>query len=169
MSLFDVSGRTAVVVGGTSSIGGPLAFGLAEARADVVATGRRVALVKEGPVKSVLVISNRDNVATALHTLEPGLRLELPGAVVAVQEAVPSGHKIALRTIRVGEAVIKYGSPIGFATSEIPAGAHVHTHNLASTRGRGDLELPRTEPQARLAEPPDDRIESERLGCERQP
>jgi len=113
-------------------------------------------------VKSILVISERDNVATALQILEPGLRLELHGAVVAVQEAIPSGHKIALRTIRAGEAVVKYGSPIGLATAEIPAGAHVHTHNVASTRGRGDLELPQTEPQGRLAEPPDDRNGTER-------
>ena len=47
MSLFDLSGRTAVVVGGTSGIGRTLALGLADAGADVVATGRREALVKE--------------------------------------------------------------------------------------------------------------------------
>jgi NAD(P)-dependent dehydrogenase (short-subunit alcohol dehydrogenase family) len=47
MSLFDLSGRTAVVVGGTSGIGRTLALGLAEAGADVVASGRRVPLVKE--------------------------------------------------------------------------------------------------------------------------
>ena len=41
MSLFDLSGRTAVVVGGTSGIGRVLALGLADAGADVVATGRR--------------------------------------------------------------------------------------------------------------------------------
>ena len=40
-SLFDLSGRTAVVVGGTSGIGRALALGLADAGADVVATGRR--------------------------------------------------------------------------------------------------------------------------------
>jgi NAD(P)-dependent dehydrogenase (short-subunit alcohol dehydrogenase family) len=40
-SLFDLSGRTAVVVGGTTGIGRALALGLAEAGADVVATGRR--------------------------------------------------------------------------------------------------------------------------------
>src|SRR5688500_8761412 len=39
--LFDLSGRLAVVVGGTSGIGRALAIGLAEAGADVVATGRR--------------------------------------------------------------------------------------------------------------------------------
>jgi NAD(P)-dependent dehydrogenase (short-subunit alcohol dehydrogenase family) len=46
-SLFDLSGRTAVVVGGTSGIGRVLAIGLAEAGADVVATARRQALVDE--------------------------------------------------------------------------------------------------------------------------
>ena len=45
--LFDLSGRVAVVVGGTSGIGRTLAIGLAEAGADVVATGRRVALVDD--------------------------------------------------------------------------------------------------------------------------
>jgi NAD(P)-dependent dehydrogenase (short-subunit alcohol dehydrogenase family) len=47
MKLFDLSGRTAVVVGGTSGIGRALALGLAEAGADVVATGRRLELVKD--------------------------------------------------------------------------------------------------------------------------
>jgi NAD(P)-dependent dehydrogenase (short-subunit alcohol dehydrogenase family) len=47
MTLFDLSGRTAVVVGGTSGIGRTLALGLADAGADVVATGRRIDLVKE--------------------------------------------------------------------------------------------------------------------------
>ncbi|HXW07851.1 MAG TPA: SDR family oxidoreductase [Vicinamibacterales bacterium] len=44
-SLFDLAGRVAVVVGGTSGIGRTLALGLADAGADVVATGRRVDLV----------------------------------------------------------------------------------------------------------------------------
>ena len=46
-SLFDLTGRTAVVVGGTSGIGRALALGLADAGADVVATGRRQTLVDE--------------------------------------------------------------------------------------------------------------------------
>jgi NAD(P)-dependent dehydrogenase (short-subunit alcohol dehydrogenase family) len=44
---FDLSGRRAVVVGGTSGIGRTLALGLADAGADVVATGRRQSLVDE--------------------------------------------------------------------------------------------------------------------------
>jgi altronate hydrolase len=102
-------------------------------------------------MKPVLVISARDNVATALQPIEAGRSLDVNGVMVAAGEAIPSGHKIALRTIHTGEAVIKYGSPIGRATMEIAAGAHVHTHNVASTRGRGDIETP--EPGPRLAEP----------------
>jgi NAD(P)-dependent dehydrogenase (short-subunit alcohol dehydrogenase family) len=47
MSLFDLSGRSAVVVGGTSGIGRALALGLADAGANVVSVGRREALVDE--------------------------------------------------------------------------------------------------------------------------
>lgn len=43
----DLSGRVAVVIGGTSGLGQAIALGLAEAGADVVATGRRETLVRE--------------------------------------------------------------------------------------------------------------------------
>ena len=46
-SPFDLSGRVAVVVGGTTGIGRALALGLAGAGADVVATGRRASAVDE--------------------------------------------------------------------------------------------------------------------------
>ena len=46
-SPFDLAGRTAVVVGGTTGIGRALALGLADAGADVVATGRRPAAVDD--------------------------------------------------------------------------------------------------------------------------
>jgi SAF domain len=115
-------------------------------------------------VRAALVISDRDNVATALEPLAAGRRLELGEHVVTLLENVPSGHKVALRAIGAGQPVMKYGSPIGLASADIAAGAHVHTHNLASSRGRGDLAAPpRTdEPSARLAEPPDERVTSTR-------
>jgi NAD(P)-dependent dehydrogenase (short-subunit alcohol dehydrogenase family) len=46
-TLFDLTGRLAVVVGGSSGIGRTLALGLADAGADVVVTARREALVCE--------------------------------------------------------------------------------------------------------------------------
>jgi altronate hydrolase len=42
------------------------------------------------------------------------------------------GHKRALTDIRKGDAVVKYGFPIGVATADIKAGERVHTHNLMS-------------------------------------
>ena len=51
MGIFDLGGRTAVVVGGTSGIGRVLALGLADAGADVVASGRRETLVDKVAVE----------------------------------------------------------------------------------------------------------------------
>jgi hypothetical protein len=93
-------------------------------------------------VKPALVISERDNVATALEPLEAGRQLDLNGVTITVLESIAAGHKVARRPIAAGQEVVKYGSPIGLASADIAAGAHVHTHNVASSRGRGDLAAP---------------------------
>ena len=49
------------------------------------------------------------------------------------------GHKYALRDIKCGENIIKYGNPIGHAICDIKAGEHVHTHNT-KTNLSGNLE-----------------------------
>jgi hypothetical protein len=90
-------------------------------------------------VNPALVISARDNVATALEMLEPGRMLELGERRVAVRDRIPPGHKIAIEPIAAGSEVLKYGSAIGTAIGDIAVGVHVHTHNVASARGRGDL------------------------------
>ena len=89
--------------------------------------------------EKVIVISARDNVATALEALQVDERLDVAGATIHVREAIGSGHKVALTRIAAGAEVVKYGSPIGTATRDIEPGSHVHTHNVASGRGRGDL------------------------------
>jgi altronate dehydratase len=106
-------------------------------------------------MNAALVISERDNVATALEPLERGRAIEVAGTTLVILEPVPRGHKVALRRIAKGGPVVKYGSPIGTATSDIAAGEHVHVHNVASARGRGDLGVPSRAP-ARIAEPADD-------------
>ena len=62
-------------------------------------------------------INREDNVATALTPLVPG-PVELRGD--------------ALRDIRNGEDIVKYGVVIGRATADIPAGSWVHLHVMRS-------------------------------------
>jgi altronate dehydratase len=108
-------------------------------------------------VNAIIVISEADNVATALEPLSPGTVLN-GVASLTVRDAIPRGHKIALRLIPAGNSVMKYGSPIGVAIADIPPGAHVHTHNVSSARGRGDLNGREKAPTGgRIAEPPDDK------------
>ena len=84
-------------------------------------------------------INESDNVAVALTTLEKTFSLTLEPGDFTVQtlEEIPAGHKVALRDIREGEEIIKYGYRIGIATADIPAGSWVHTHNIRT--GLGDL------------------------------
>ncbi len=74
----------------------------------------------------VLRINDGDDVAVALRPLSKGENV----LGITLQMEIPQGHKAALRDIKAGEKVIKYGAPIGIAKEDIPAGTHVHTHNL---------------------------------------
>jgi altronate hydrolase len=71
-----------------------------------------------------------DDVAVTRRALSPGQILSAPPQILAISESIPPGHKLALRAIPAGRAVRKYGQTIGFALTDIPAGGHVHTHNL---------------------------------------
>ncbi|SFD83138.1 UxaA family hydrolase [Roseivivax sediminis] len=86
-----------------------------------------------GPV--ALHLHESDNIMVALVALAPGAEVA-PG--VAAAEAVPAGHKIAIRAIAAGEPVVKYGQTIGVATAAIAPGAHVHSHNLGMGAHRQD-------------------------------
>jgi altronate dehydratase small subunit len=97
----------------------------------------------------VQVMNPDDNVAMALVELTPGMVVHVPrGAGVpdlelTVHAHIPFGHKVALAAIPAGEPVRKYGESIGRAATAIRAGEHVHTHNVESQRGRGDLAVGR--------------------------
>jgi altronate dehydratase small subunit len=82
-----------------------------------------------------LSIHALDNVATLLEDAAPGaIRLLGEGALTTVEsiEPISRGHKVALVPLPLGAAVLKYGVVIGSATTAIPAGGWVHTHNCAS-------------------------------------
>ena len=81
-------------------------------------------------MREVLKITAADSVAVALVALNAGAELDVEGQRIVLTTDVPAGHKFALRDIAKGEAVIKYGYPIGQAKCDIPMGSHVHVHNL---------------------------------------
>ncbi len=95
-------------------------------------------------MKTVFVIDSEDNVATVVvEPLQRGDALRTNGRIhdqrLTAREDIAYGHKVALAEIPAGETVRKYGLSIGRATVSIQAGEHVHTHNVESERGRGDL------------------------------
>ena len=84
----------------------------------------------------IFKIHPRDNVAVAVSALTQGQVLQAGGVTITTRAAVPAGHKVALVPIAAGEPVIKYGFPIGSATTDIAAGDWVHTHNVHSRLGK---------------------------------
>ena len=70
-----------------------------------------------------------DHVVIAVRDLAVGTRLEAEG--VTVRQRIPAGHKVATHQRRTGDPVRRYAQIIGFASTMIEPGDHVHTHNLA--------------------------------------
>ena len=89
-----------------------------------------------GKTSQVIIINEKDNVATALRELKAGLQVsvEIQGQTqkIILLSDIPMGHKFALKDIEQGDAVIKYGEPIGQSTVKITRGEHVHVHNVVS-------------------------------------
>ena len=92
-----------------------------------------------------LKVTDKDNVATIFaNGVTDGMTVDVRdkkgnSETVTVIGDVPYGHKIAVRDIKKGELIIKYGEEIGAATKDILKGEYVHVHNLEALRGRGDL------------------------------
>ncbi len=93
--------------------------------------------------KRGLQMSPQDDVVTLLAEVHAGDEVVIIGkktgaavGTVHALDAVPIYHKLALRDIRAGESVHKYGEIIGVATADIKRGSHVHIHNIESAKTR---------------------------------
>ena len=75
-----------------------------------------------------------DNVVVALEDITQGSHITAGNKDITITEPVRRGHKIAICDIMKGEPVVKYGEHIGLAAEDIPAGTHVHTHNVENHR-----------------------------------
>ena len=79
--------------------------------------------------------------ATALEAIGSGDVVQLvdkegPLGRMKAAADIQLGHKLAIRFIKNGENIIKYGASIGQAIQDINEGQHVHVHNVVSLRGR---------------------------------
>jgi (2R)-sulfolactate sulfo-lyase subunit alpha len=50
------------------------------------------------------------------------------------KDAIPLGHKVALKDIATGDTLLKYGHDIGKAVAAIGKGRHAHVHNVKTKR-----------------------------------
>ena len=80
--------------------------------------------------KKLIRITDKDNVAVALSPIVKGDVLNIDNLTITSTMDITAGHKISLSNIKKGEAVIKYGYPIGYAKEDIPVGSAVHTFNV---------------------------------------
>ncbi|MBM3887792.1 MAG: hypothetical protein FJ388_01565 [Verrucomicrobia bacterium] len=89
---------------------------------------------------SILMHETKDDVGVAVVDLKSGQEASAvtlegqPVCSVRVTQDVPLGHKVAMRNMARGKAVLKYGRAIGRAVHAIARGEHVHTHNLRTQR-----------------------------------
>jgi (2R)-sulfolactate sulfo-lyase subunit alpha len=88
-----------------------------------------------------LVHSPKDNVGVVVvEGLEAGA--DMLGVItetdktlrLEARQNIPIGHKVALRPLKTGDTVIKYGEDIGRMTADAAVGEHVHVHNLKTKR-----------------------------------
>lgn len=99
-----------------------------------------------GRALRALIIHADDNVANLIGGGHRGDRVqcavegETATDTIELVDELPLNHKIARRDIAPREPILKYGLSIGVATKAIRRGEHVHTHNIESNRGRGDLQ-----------------------------
>jgi altronate dehydratase len=93
--------------------------------------------MNDKPLEQVVLTHPDDNVVTAKSVIRAGTLIEFPGGQkIKVRDEIPFAHKIALRKIPKGGAVIKYGERIGKAVQMIQPGELVHIHNVVGERGK---------------------------------
>jgi (2R)-sulfolactate sulfo-lyase subunit alpha len=86
----------------------------------------------EGKSRKLLRIHRDDNVLIVVAPIRHGDRDIIDGHEVVFTQSIPIGHKVAVRDIEAGAKIFKCGVPIGSAKEMIPAGGHIHLHNLKS-------------------------------------
>lgn len=86
-------------------------------------------------MQDIIKINSNDNVAVALKPIAKGTTVDVAGTNVTTIEDIPQGHKFAIKPVKKGDDVIKYGFRIGYAQADVEVGGWIHTHNLKTALG----------------------------------
>ncbi len=78
----------------------------------------------------IFQINPNDNVAVALRDLPSGTTISQDALEFVLLEEIPQAHKVALRDLKAGDIVTKYGAPIGHLLSDVAQGARVFDGNI---------------------------------------
>ena len=79
-------------------------------------------------MNSLIVLNKNDNVGVSQFIIPEKTKID--GQDISTIDPIPFGHKVCLKPINKGDPIIKYDQIIGFASKNINAGEHVHSHNL---------------------------------------
>jgi (2R)-sulfolactate sulfo-lyase subunit alpha len=71
---------------------------------------------------------------TAGMTLNGWIMDEDKMTSVDARQDIPIGHKVALKDMKPGDTVLKYGLDIGKVVAPIKAGEHAHVQNIKTKR-----------------------------------
>ena len=92
--------------------------------------------------RTVLKLHQDDDVAIAKIDVPSRSAVRLGcGSKLSPRSDIPSGHKIALHSLKAGQPVRKFGQIIGFAARDIEPDEHIHSHNLSAPQYSREYEF----------------------------
>ena len=90
-------------------------------------------------VNNLIVLNQNDNVGVSQFIIPE--KTKIKGHDISTIDPIPFGHKVCLKSINKGDPIIKYDQIIGFASKDIKAGEHVHSHNLEFREFKRDFKV----------------------------
>jgi altronate dehydratase len=102
-----------------------------------------VRVTEDSGWKFFVRLNSGDNVVTVTKATPAGTMVKVGSDEIIVWEDIPFGHKFAIKDIRKGGDIIKYGAKIGMASADIKKGEHVHIHNVddVTLEIRGEIKM----------------------------
>jgi len=83
-------------------------------------------------VTKFVLLNKADNVLICCQAAKVGEIVCIDAQQFNITAHIEIGHKIARDKLIKGQKIIRYGVPIGSATSNIVIGEHIHLHNMES-------------------------------------